>query len=692
MLMSSIICDARAGTDINHLLQKTTDVVSAALAANHVLIQELGAIDKRSCSRASLGWDQSTSSIPGKILEEWSRQPRPAGCEEITINKDKRQGRSYLPPTAFLQQQALSAGLLVTVPCGEGRLDVFAGRSDGGSAFGETDAAFLDAVMTMLSLTIEREQAAAVRHPNLRRVIQAKHEWESVLDDLPQLICLLDKQGNVMRANRILETWNLGQVRSIRGRQVHDLLHPRCRDWQCRLKAEWKVMWQQFAGSESVEFNYYDPILERDLRCSLHRGGKSQYQDGVEESGCVYLVVEDVSEQKRALHILDNYNEELEQRLQERTLELTKTNARLKSEIQDHIRDAEALKETAQRYACFMETTLTGFYVTRGEEIVFCNRRFGDIFGYDCEEISGLNEQQLFPPAKSGAIRNSTRQIEPAGLLPGEQIVRGVTKDGNMRWLLRNLSQVECHGEAMMLGCIIDLTKQKAVEDALRCSQCDLQIISEKLLLTQEAERKQIAAELHDSIGQSISAVKFGLENALREYGEGLPPSGMRYLTGAIDRLRDTIDDVRRISMDLRPSILDDLGLTATIGWFCREFRTLFPAVEVDVRTDAKETEIPDSLRVVVFRILQEALNNIGKHAQASHVSIEFARQGDILILKIEDDGRGFALETPWTSPGFGLSSMRERAKLSGGMLVIDSTPGEGTIVHATWACGQLSL
>jgi PAS domain S-box-containing protein len=692
--MSAIINDARAGTDVDHLLERTAEKLSAELAADHVLIQERRDIHTDSYARASIGWDQSTSLMLGTTFVDWARHPGLAGLEEITINESHLQGSVYVPPAAFLRGQALGAGLFVTLSCGEGGWDGFAGRSAAASAFGESDARLLVVVMTVLSLTGEQEQAELVRRRNLRRVIQAKQEWESTLDGLPQLICLLDEQGNVMRANRILETWNLGQVRSVRGTRVHDMLHPGCRDWQCKLKAKWEAMWQQFTTSEFVECDIYDQILARDLCCSLRRGSKSHYQAGAEKRGYAYLVVEDVSQQKRAERILENYHEELEQRLQERTLELTKTNARLKSEIQDHIRDGEALRESEKRYTCLMDTTLTGFYVLKGSQIVFCNRRFGDIFGYTPEEISRLPIQQLFPPNALGvgAMAAPAEPIDATGLSPGEQIVRGVTKDGNTRWLLRNLTRVDCHDEAMILGNIIDLTKQKVIEDALRCSQCDLQILSEKLITTQEAERKQIAAELHDSIGQSISAVKFGVENALRECGEELPASSRKYLTGAVDKLRATIEEVRKISMDLRPSMLDDLGLIATIGWFCREFRTLFPEVVVDVCTDVEESELPGSLKLTVFRILQEALNNIGKHAKASRVSIALARKGDSLTLEIEDDGLGFAVEAASSGRGFGLGSMRERAKLSRGTLDIESSPGAGTIVRATWPCGQLPL
>jgi signal transduction histidine kinase len=128
-------------------------------------------------------------------------------------------------------------------------------------------------------------------------------------------------------------------------------------------------------------------------------------------------------------------------------------------------------------------------------------------------------------------------------------------------------------------------------------------MLSEKLIYAQEEERKRIASELHDSVGQSISAVKFSVENALREFGQQSPQSGSKYLHNAIIKLRDTMDEVRRISMDLRPSMLDDLGLLATINWFCRD--TLSDAV---FNTSISRKMIPGCRKIVIFRSRRKRL------------------------------------------------------------------------------------
>ena len=212
-----------------------------------------------------------------------------------------------------------------------------------------------------------------------------------------------------------------------------------------------------------------------------------------------------------------------------------------------------------------------------------------------------------------------------------------------------------------------------------------LQLLSKRLIHTQEAERKRIAAELHDSIGQSISAVKFSVENALGELEERSPDSVSTHLHNAIDKLRGTMDEVRRISMDLRPAMLDDLGLIATINWFMRDMQSLVPEVVFSKQIDLAEDEIPVDRKIVIFRILQEALNNIGKHAHASHVEVSLAKRDDGLVVLIKDDGVGFAMESLPEAHGFGLNSMRERVNLSGGSFTLDSTPGTGTVIRVLW-------
>ena len=197
--------------------------------------------------------------------------------------------------------------------------------------------------------------------------------------------------------------------------------------------------------------------------------------------------------------------------------------------------------------------------------------------------------------------------------------------------------------------------------------------------------------ELHDGIGQSLSAIKLGMENALRS-GELAGRRSEQSVEQIVGRVRDAIEEVRRISMGLRPSLLDDLGLVATIDWYCREYRTLHPNINIEKHVRIKESEIPNRLKVVVFRIIQEALNNVAKHAGASNVSVELSKTADALRLRIEDDGRGIAPEVLQDNAGLGLSTMKERAKNSWGCLTLETAPDTGTVVQVLWPLAQGSV
>ena len=220
------------------------------------------------------------------------------------------------------------------------------------------------------------------------------------------------------------------------------------------------------------------------------------------------------------------------------------------------------------------------------------------------------------------------------------------------------------------------------LEDDLRESENRLHHLSSQLLAAQENERRRIARELHDSIGQSLAAAKFILEKKLSQFSKGSPPPGVT-LEDVIPMIQNAIEESRRISMDLWPSVLDDLGILSAISWFCRQFGMVYSSISIEKQLDIREDEVPTPLKVVIYRVLQETLNNIAKHSQAEQVYISLWKQDGQIELTIEDNGIGFDPET--SRKGLGLVSMKERVEFSGGMLAIESDPGSGTTIRATW-------
>jgi len=238
-----------------------------------------------------------------------------------------------------------------------------------------------------------------------------------------------------------------------------------------------------------------------------------------------------------------------------------------------------------------------------------------------------------------------------------------------------------------------EIRERTRAEEALKQSEKELRLLSSQLLTAQEKERKRIAGELHDGIGQSLSSIKFAVENSMRRMDKGAPEASADSLEAVVPLAQEAIEEVRRIAMDLRPSILDDIGILATISWFCREFQAIYSGISIDKQIHIEEDEVPDLLKTVIYRILQEAMNNVTKHSNANLVRFSLRKTDGTIELVIEDNGLGFDLEDALSVDsdrrGLGLASMKERTELSGGSFAIDSAQGRGTIVRASWPLEQ---
>ena len=179
------------------------------------------------------------------------------------------------------------------------------------------------------------------------------------------------------------------------------------------------------------------------------------------------------------------------------------------------------------------------------------------------------------------------------------------------------------------------------------------------------------------------------MENSLKQVGDNNPNAFAEALSTAIPLVQESIEEIRKIAMDLRPSILDDLGILATISWFCREFQTIYSGILIQQQLDIQEDDVPDPLKITIYRVLQEAFNNVTKHSEADLVRLSLRKTEATIALAVEDNGLGFnpedVLSMESSRRGIGLASMRERTELSGGSFSIESTEGKGTIIRASW-------
>jgi signal transduction histidine kinase len=241
----------------------------------------------------------------------------------------------------------------------------------------------------------------------------------------------------------------------------------------------------------------------------------------------------------------------------------------------------------------------------------------------------------------------------------------------------------------------MDITDHKKAQLALEASEQQLRKFSSRLQSAQEEERKRIARDLHDSIGQSLMVVKLNVEKAIKSIPTGDCNEEMvaGRLQSLIPLIQSCVEETRRICSGLRPHMLDDIGVIATIGWFCRNFHHSFPNLLIRRNIEVAEDQIPERLKIVIFRILQEALSNTTKYSRASLVNITLTQKEGRLDLNISDNGVGFNLNAVLIGNngggGMGLTGMRERTELSGGRFKIESTKGKGTSIFASWICDE---
>lgn len=233
-----------------------------------------------------------------------------------------------------------------------------------------------------------------------------------------------------------------------------------------------------------------------------------------------------------------------------------------------------------------------------------------------------------------------------------------------------------------------DITELKQTQDALELARHQLEALSGAALSIQEQERKRLSMELHDEVGQTLSALKIAVETARRRCKDKVLTDLLQQASEMADTL---VTDVREIARRLRPPPLDDLGLVAAARW---HLDRVARAASLDIRfnADTLTQRLSNELELGCFRIIQEAVSNAVRHAKARGVTVTLECTDLHLVLCVQDDGDGFEAEGIYASRGhhpLGLLGMRERAAMLGGELHVRSAPGEGTAIHAIFPVGN---
>lgn len=260
---------------------------------------------------------------------------------------------------------------------------------------------------------------------------------------------------------------------------------------------------------------------------------------------------------------------------------------------------------------------------------------------------------------------------------------RVVRPDGSERTLhARGEVALDTDGRPLSLtGVALDITARKAIEDELRASREELRRLSSHLEAAREEERTRIAREIHDELGGAMTSLKMDVSR-LQRNAASLTPELLLERTAAMTQLiNDTIKTVRRIATELRPGVLDDLGLVAAIEWQLQEFGAR-SGLECQLIVQVDEIELDANRSTAIFRVFQETLTNVARHAEATRVIVALEAEDHHVVLRVEDNGRGIAPQDLAGGRSLGLVGMRERVRLLAGELTIDGAPGQGTTVR----------
>lgn len=263
---------------------------------------------------------------------------------------------------------------------------------------------------------------------------------------------------------------------------------------------------------------------------------------------------------------------------------------------------------------------------------------------------------------------------------------RMITADGRVLWV-RDIVRVRSgHRRAPELfGVTIDVTERHRAEEELRRSREQLSDLSAHLEWVREEERSAIAREIHDELGQALTALRMDLSwvrGHLPAAGAG-PEATLARLRSMEELIDDTIGRARRICSELRPGVLDDLGLEAAVEWQAQEFERR-TGVRCEAVAGGRLPRLERDVATALFRILQESLTNVARHAAASRVRVELRQEGGRVVLEVTDDGRGAAQTPPPGHRSLGVLGMKERARRLGGTLTLTGAAGKGTVVQAS--------
>ncbi|MEJ5328778.1 MAG: PAS domain S-box protein [Desulfobaccales bacterium] len=510
---------------------------------------------------------------------------------------------------------------------------------------------------------------------------KSEAKFRNLLDYVPGMaIQGYDAQGTILYWNKASEEIYGYSAEEAVGRKVEELIvPPELQEWfRQGLKR----------GARAVKSGEFMPAGEQYF---CRKDGDRMPVHSIHTVVCLeqsepllFRIDVDLRERKRVEEELRQYRDHLEKLVKERTAELMEVNLSLQQEIQEHQRTEQALRASEERFRTIYEDApigigladLTGHLLTG-------NPALAQALGYSLTELRGLHLPALSHPDEAAIEETLFRELARGKRPFYEREGRCRRRDGTYLWFWSHVSPIrDIHGQTQFVLIMLkDITREKQIQDEIRDYQEQLRSLASELSLTEERERRRLAVDLHDNIGQILALAQIKL-------GEVQRKARSRELERVVQEVRSLLGQAiqysRSLTSELGLPVLYDLGLEAAVEWLADQFQEQH-GLSVTVRRDDFPKPLGEAASVLVFRVLRELLTNVVKHARATQVDIAISREGEHLAVQVSDNGQGFnpqdGLPRVGRTSGYGLFSIRERLGHLGGYLDIKSAPGEGTTV-----------
>jgi len=513
------------------------------------------------------------------------------------------------------------------------------------SVLRDHDGNMIGAISLALDVTERKRSEEALR--------DREEELVAIYENAPLIMLLVDKEWRIKKTNAF--------TTQLTGRSVGDMIDLRCGEALCCIHAldtqegcgfgpACKDCTLRLAAIDTIETGQSHPGVEMSMRLS----------DGGKERDVFFLVS---------------------------TRELvTKGNPMALVSIQDitiRKKMENALRESEDKYRSLAATADSMYLVDMDGRYLFMNEGHAKRFSLITDRIIGRTFGDFHSEKATKEFMDKVEKV----FITGSSVQHEYQSERDGRYFLRTFSPVKDQDEWATISVSIvskDITGRKRMEEMLESSREQLRALAGRLQSAREEERKQIAREIHDDLGSAMTGLKIDLSHitaGLLEIENDAKRESCLHEAKEMAKLIDLmIHTVRRIMMELRPSILDDFGLVAAIEWHLQDFQKR-TGIQCEFISALEEIDLSEEYSTAIYRIVQESLTNVARHANATRVTVTFGEKSGNVMLEVRDNGIGIRKEQVAGSKSLGLSGMKERALLIGGTVDISGSPGKGTTV-----------